>query len=189
MKKKIAAAIVMAALLAFALAGCSQGAGEKAADEGFEVGTEAVEPAESEEVEPAEGQQVEDADELEANASSSKPAASNNSGSSASKPSSGNNSSGGSNGSSTSKPETPAHEHSWVHHEAVYIENPVYASKLVCSCGSMFDTNAEWTVHNKALVMEDPESGCSYSVKKVQVGTEKVLAEAEYWSCSCGATK
>lgn len=192
MRKKIAAALIVSALSALVLAGCSQGAtDEKAPEEGAEVGTEAVDPAEGETAEPAEGQQVEEAVEPAASAGSSKPAASGNLGSSASKPSS-NGSSGSSNGASsskpaeTAKPQAPSHEHSWTHHPAVYVENPVMEKRVVCSCGQLFASQEAWDVHGSSLGFGE---GHSYSYKSVQVGTQKELAEPEYWSCSCGATK
>lgn len=185
MKKKIAAAVAMTALLALVLAGCGQGAAEEKASEGEgAAGTEAVEPAEGDASEPADEQQADEAADKPASNATSKPAASNSSGSSASKPSS----NGGSSGSkpAESKPQAPAHEHSWVHHDAVYIENPVMEKRVVCSCGQTFSSQAAWDSHDSSLGFGE---GHSYSYKSVQVGTEKVLAEAEYWSCSCGATK
>lgn len=81
------------------------------------------------------------------------------------------------------------HAHNWTYHEATYENKPVYAARVVCSCGQVFSTQGEWSAHNKALVLQDPASGHSYSVRDVQVGSDSVLVSAAYYSCSCGATK
>lgn len=77
------------------------------------------------------------------------------------------------------------HTHSWAYHEAVYRDDPIYASRIVCSCGSTFSSEESWDSHNKAA----GPPGHSYSVRQVQVDTARVMVSPEYWSCSCGATK
>ena len=205
MRKKIAATAA-AALAALALAGCSQSSVEEAVKVPTEfpfpsIQAEAGEPAEGSEKDAQAPSGAASASKSEAaSGSSAKPSAGStsggSSGSTATAPSGG--SSGGSSGassggSSSSKPaeeqKPQAHEHSWTHHPAEYYDQPVYAERIVCSCGQVFSAQSSWSSHNQALVAKDPESGHSYSVRDVQVGTERVQTSAEYWSCGCGATK
>lgn len=191
MRKKIiatAAALVLGTLM---LAGCSQQPAEEPADE---VAVESVEALEGEAA--ADDSEQPAATEGQSSGSTSKPSSgssgSTSGGSVATTPSTGGSGNSGSSGSSgtAAEPSTPpAHEHSWTHHPAEYVDEPVYAARIVCSCGQVFSTQGEWSAHNKALVLQDPASGHSYSVRDVQVGTEKVLVSGEYWTCSCGATK
>lgn len=80
------------------------------------------------------------------------------------------------------------HTHSWAYHEAVYRDDPVYESRVVCYCGAVFGSVDEWTGH-KVSLGESGYDGHSYSVRKVQVDIARVMVSPEYWSCSCGATK
>lgn len=136
---------------------------------------------------------------------------SNGSSSSSSSSSSGSSSSGNSGGSTA--PEKPAHSHSWtpvtsvVHHEAqghnetqvvqAAWDEPVYANRTICNgCG------ADITGNTDHIFECDPGS---YSIKKVQVGTNHhdavtkqvwVVDKAAWdetvttgYQCSCGVTK
>lgn len=118
-------------------------------------------------------------------------ATSNGGGSSSGNSSAGSGSSGGSSSSgSSSGGSSQGHTHNWVD-QTQYATQPVYATKIVCSCGAVFDNQAAWSSHNQAIVAEDPESGHSYSSKRVQVGTERVpVPGSQYEKCSiCGATR
>ena len=119
--------------------------------------------------------------------SSNKGSSSSSSSSSDKGSSSGSSSSSG--GSSSSGP-SQGHTHKWVD-QTQYTTQAVYATKIVCSCGAVFDNQSAWSSHNQAIVAEDPESGHSYSSKKVQVGTERVpVPGTQYKKCSiCGATR
>lgn len=187
MKRQLMTLAVAAALSALALSGCAQASVGKVASLPSDFPIPSI---------AAMGDEASEGDELDG---SSQPEPS---GSSAgmpssvvtpdgSAPSSGPSSSsgggGGSDGSdSSSEPSKPAHEHGWTHHPAVYQDNPVYETRVVCSCGQQFGSVGAWDNHDSSLGFGNSHS---YSVREVQVGTEQVLVTGEYWSCSCGATK
>ena len=182
MKKQIVALAVAAALSSLIISGCSQTGVGKAVVLPTDFAVPEIAAADGEISEPEEqGKDLASSD-----GSSVEPSASAGS---SSKPSSSGSSAEGSGASSGVEPSAPSHEHSWTHHPAEYQDNPVYAERIVCSCGQTFSSQGLWSAHNKELVYADPESGHSYSVRRVQVGTEQVLVAGEYWSCSCGATK
>lgn len=179
MKKQIVALAVAAALSSLIISGCSQTGVGKAVVLPTDFAVPEIAAADGEISEPEEqGKDLASSD-----GSSVEPSASAGS---SSKPSSGGSSAEGSGASSGVEPSVPSHEHSWTHHPAAYQESPIYESRVVCSCGQQFGSVEAWDSHMKSLGFGADHS---YSVRRVQVGTEQVLVAGEYWSCSCGATK
>lgn len=175
MVKKVIAVLAMLASVAV-IAGCAQTGVERAVSlpSDFPV--------------PDLGIEVWEADEEEAGEESQGSAAGEN----ATKPSGASSSSSESSDTATGSAgvappqQEPAHEHSWVVHEAVYQESPVYAERVVCSCGQMYGNTGSWDTHNQSLGFGESHS---YSVRRVQVDTDTVLVSEGYSSCACGAVK
>lgn len=175
MVKKAFAVLAMLAAIAI-FAGCAQTGVERAVSlpSDFPV--------------PDLGIEVREADEEEAGEESQGSAAGEN----ATTPSGASNSSSESSDTATGSASVAppqqelAHEHSWVVHEAVYQESPVYAERIVCSCGQMYSTQGEWSAHDSSLGFGESHS---YSVRRVQVDTDTVLVSEGYSSCACGAVK
>lgn len=187
MKRQLVTLTVAAALSALALSGCAQASVGKVVllPSDFPIPSIAVAGDEA-----SEGDELSDLSQPEPSGSSAGMPSSVVAPNGPASPSGSSSSSGGGGGSdrsdSVSRPSEPAHEHSWTHHPAAYQDNPVYAERIVCSCGQVFSTQGAWSDHDSSLGFGNSHS---YSVRRVQVGTEQVLVSGEYWSCSCGATK
>jgi glucan-binding YG repeat protein len=98
----------------------------------------------------------------------------------------------GSNGSSSAQPSQPtAHEHSWVE-QFKTVKKPVYKTNIVCSCGETFSSKADWTVHSKAAMLDDPQGlkgNHSYSSHAIKDGYTTEQVSDGYKCSTCGATK
>jgi|GEM_PF-4779296 len=98
----------------------------------------------------------------------------------------GGNTGGGSGGGNTTPPKPepiPIYccngvPHPVTREEPNMVERPMFitVTKIHCSCGLIFDTNAQWTAHNKQIMIETMGGGHSWSGRTEQVpnGTEWV---------------
>lgn len=89
--------------------------------------------------------------------------------------------------STPSAPSAPAHTHNWVAQTTQkYVVDQPAQSKIVCSCGAVFSSKADWTAHNKPLAIAG--GGHSYSAQgTAEQGHYETITTG--YTCSCGATK